>query len=66
MSLKFAKLEGDRLNLNDNYISLWHGNAQGGGPATLGNEGAYFVGVHGSVFRPGDRVSSLGLIAVTR
>src|SRR5262249_39802237 len=44
MSLKFMKLDNDRLRVTDTYDSAWVG-GNGGGPGTIGGQGYFFAGI---------------------
>jgi hypothetical protein len=62
LSLKFVRLEANRLNVSDNYSGP-HIGGQGGGPSTIGGDGVLAVGIFGALNN--DRAPcALGLIAV--
>jgi len=62
ITVTFAKLDKDGLDLNDTYNSQPVG-GNGGQPASIGGQGAMFVGVTGNL-GPDGSPSSLGLVAV--
>lgn len=43
----FMRIEGDRLNPKDSYVSEWLGKPTGRPSKTLNGDGAFVVGVHG-------------------
>ena len=43
----FMRIDGDRLNQKDSYVSEWIGKPTGRPPKTLNGDGAFVVGVHG-------------------
>src|SRR5262249_36281781 len=64
LSLKFAKLDKDRLNLEDNYESQWAG-GEAGTRAVLGGKGYVIVGICGHANDKG-LPCSLGYVTVTQ
>jgi S1-C subfamily serine protease len=62
ITLTFAKLGTDKLDLNDTYNSQQIG-GNGGGVSTIGGKGALFVGVTGNLSHD-KSPCSLGLVAV--
>jgi hypothetical protein len=64
LSLKFVKLDKDRLQLKDSYESEWAG-GEGGTRATLGGKGYFIVGVCGHLSDQGIPCS-LGYVTVLR
>lgn len=42
----FMRIDGDRLDPNESYVSEWIGNPTGQTPKTLNGDGAFVVGVH--------------------
>lgn len=61
-TITFAKLDKDSLDLSDTYESKQIG-GNGGRPASIGGQGAIFVGVTGHL-GPDGSPSSLGLVSV--
>jgi hypothetical protein len=61
-SVKFMKLEKDRIDTKDSYTSEWLG-GQGGGPSTIGGQGYICVGICGNLNDQGVPCA-LGLLAV--
>ena len=55
----FMRIEGDRLNPKDTYISDWIGKLTGRDPVTINGNGAIVVGVHG---RRGAILNAVGLV----
>lgn len=55
----FMRIDGDRLDPNDSYVSDWIGNPTGQTPTTLNGEGACVVGVH---FRATLILDAVGLV----
>ncbi len=47
MQLKFMRIDGAKLNVNDNYQSDWIGNRTGGGEYSIDTKGAFVVGIFG-------------------
>lgn len=47
LSLVFARVANDRLDLTDSYTSQWAGTSQGGGPVSLDGKGGVPIGVAG-------------------
>jgi hypothetical protein len=62
MSVKFMKLNGDRIQETDSYDSEWIG-GNGGGPGTIGGQGRFFAGICGHLNDQKQPVS-LGLVTV--
>jgi len=54
----FMKVDGDRLDPNDQYNSVWIGDEQGGGPGEVMSNGGLVVGLQG---RSGAEVFALGI-----
>lgn len=62
LSVKFMKLNKDRLMVTDSYDSEWVG-GNGGGPSTIGGQGYFFAGICGHLNDERQPVS-LGLVTV--
>jgi len=62
LSLRFTKLDNNRIQVADQYDSEWVG-GKGGNPSMIGGQGLLIVGVYGDLNDKGSPCS-LGLIAV--
>lgn len=62
ITVKFMKVEGERLNLADSYTSIQVG-GQGGGPQSFTSTGTFLVGIHGKQ-NDNDNFSSLGFYSL--
>jgi hypothetical protein len=62
MSVKFMKLDKDRIQVQDSYDSEWIG-GNGGNPGTIGGQGHFFAGICGHLNDERQPVS-LGLVTV--
>jgi hypothetical protein len=64
LSLTYMRIKGEALDPEQSYTSEWVGRRKGGGVATLGGDGAAFVGVYGTL--EDRQVRSLGLLYLNK
>jgi hypothetical protein len=57
----FMRIQGDRLDSSDQYVSPWLGDENGGSPRNASTNGKLVVGVQG---RAAKKLDALGLIVV--
>jgi serine protease Do len=61
-SLTFMKIDGDQLDPDDAYRTIWLGNQVGGSPSTLGGDGSPVVGFSVRTKTDNSQCSGFGLI----